>query len=369
MYLEGVCLCVAMKSRIRNRRSRALPSSGLFPVARINHSPVALSTLSVVDGVPVPWYFARFPAFDAKPGGAMQYTGETAALATAFLWTLSTLFFSSAGRRVGSLSVNLIRLAMAGVFFAVYGLLFRGQAFPTDAPASAWLWLSVSGFVGFFLGDLCLFKAFLLVGPRLSTLLMSLAPPLAAGVGYFVLEERLTPMNWLGMLVTLGGVCWVVLERQIDENGLPLHVSPGGVVLGLLAATGQAVGLVLGKLGMGAENYDAFASTQIRVLPALVAFAVLLGFLRWYPRVMDVLRKPRVMGLIALGSFTGPFLGVALLLLAVQYIETGIAQTFAAIIPVLIIPFVIVIYKERVSWRAVLGACVAVVGVGLLFWK
>ncbi len=298
-----------------------------------------------------------------------HYTGEIAALLTAFCWTISSLCFTSAGRRVGSLSVNLIRLVLAWCFLALYCLIFRGHPLPTDAPARAWLWLSVSGFVGFFLGDLCLFEAFVTIGPRLSVLLMSLSPPMAALVGMAILDETLTPLNWIGMAVVLAGVSWVAIERTTDANGRHRRVSVGGVLLGVTAAAGQAIGLVLAKLGMGAGNYDAFASTQIRVLPGILGFAILLGILRRYPRILSTLRNPRAFGLIALGSFMGPFLGVSLILFSVQYISTGVAQTFAALIPVLIIPFVVILYKERVSWRAVLGACIAVAGVAMLFYK
>ena len=101
----------------------------------------------------------------------------------------------------------------------------------------------------------------------------------------------------------------------------------------------------------------------------IAGFAILLGFLKWYPRVSATLKEPKAMALITLGAFTGPYLGVSLILLAVQYISTGVAQTIAAIIPVLIIPFVIVLYRERVTWRATLGAIIAVAGVALLFAK
>ena len=96
---------------------------------------------------------------------------------------------------------------------------------------------------------------------------------------------------------------------------------------------------------------------------------MLLAALRWYGRVLAALRHPRALGLITLGSFTGPYLGVALLLTAVQHISTGVAQTIVALLPVLILPFVIVLHKERVSPRAALGACVAVGGVALLVWR
>jgi len=296
---------------------------------------------------------------------AFPYPGETAALATALCWTFTAMAFEAAGKKVGSLAVNLIRLGFAAGFLAIFGLIVRGMPLPLDATAHAWTWLGLSGLVGLVVGDGCLFRALVLIGPRLSTLIMSLAPPFAAVLAWFVLGETLSALDWVGMGLTLFGVGWVVLERKPDRDGRSRRVGLAGVLFALVGAAGQGGGLVLSKLGMG--SYDAFAATQIRVFAGIVGFSVLFLFLGWWPRVLAAVRNRSAMGFTAVGSFFGPFLGVSLSLLAVQFIETGVAQTFMSIVPVLIIPFVILINREKVSTRAVLGAVVAVAGVSILF--
>ena len=74
--------------------------------------------------------------------------GELSALLTAIFWTVTALSFESAGKRVGSLAVNFIRLCFAMVFLILYSLVFRGIPFPSDADSVSWFWLSISGFVG-----------------------------------------------------------------------------------------------------------------------------------------------------------------------------------------------------------------------------
>ena len=64
----------------------------------------------------------------------------------------------------------------------------------------------------------------------------------------------------------------------------------------------------------------------------------------------------------------GPFLGVWLSLVAVSMIPTGIAATLNATTPILIIPVVIAYYREKVSYRALVGAVLAVGGMALLFF-
>jgi drug/metabolite transporter (DMT)-like permease len=101
-----------------------------------------------------------------------SHAGELAALATACCWMASSLAFQGAGRRVGSLPVNLIRLIMALVPLGAYTWVTRGSVLPMDASPRAWMWLSLSGLVGFAVGDLCLFRAFVLVGARISMLII-----------------------------------------------------------------------------------------------------------------------------------------------------------------------------------------------------
>jgi drug/metabolite transporter (DMT)-like permease len=297
---------------------------------------------------------------------AIPHQGEMAALATAFCWTFTALSFEAAGKRIGSLSVNLIRLVIATGFLALFTLFSRGMPLPLDAPPAAWAWLAVSGLVGLSLGDMCLFRALVLIGPRLSTLIMSVAPLMAALLGWLTLGEKLSGGDALGMALTLGGVGWVVLERRSDASGRRESVSPWGVALAFLGAAGQGGGLVLSKIGL--QHYaDPFAATQIRIFAGIAGFAVLFLLVGWWSNVFKALGNRRALGLTFIGAFFGPFLGVSLSLLSVKTIPTGVAQTIMSIVPVLIIPFVIFLNKERVSLRAVMGAVCAVAGVSMLF--
>jgi drug/metabolite transporter (DMT)-like permease len=299
--------------------------------------------------------------------------GELAALATAVCWTMTSLSFESAGRRVGSLAVNIIRLALAVVFLSAFGFITRGLFLPTDAGGRTWLWLAVSGLVGFCVGDLCLFRAFVLIGARLSMLFMALVPPMVACISLITLGEKLSRNDLLGMALTVGGVAWVVSERR-GSSGTPSHAEPGGraahgggagILLGLGAAVGQAVGLVLSKYAMG--SYQAFAATQIRVIAGVAGFALLFTVFGWWPRVRAALRNGPAMARITLGAVFGPFLGVSLSLLAVQRTQAGVASAIMSIVPVLIIGPSILLLRERVSPRALVGAVLAVGGVMVLF--
>jgi len=308
--------------------------------------------------------------------------GEWAALATALLWTLSALAWTAAGRHVGALAVSFIRLVIASMFMTAYGGVWRGQWFPTDADVRTWLFLGVSGFFGFFLCDLCLCKAMLLIGPRLTLLLFSLSPPMAAAISWACGIDRLAPLGWTGMGITLAGVVWVVFEQPSHDEDRPdfrartrgpgsqMELSPWashrgrGVLLAVLAAASNAVGLVFAKEGIG--QYDAVAATLIRASAALLGYLVLITLWRRWPAIRAATRHRKAMTQLTLGALVGPFVGVALSLVALRHSDVGVVATITATMPVLIIPFAILLFHEKVSPRAAIGAVIAVIGVALL---
>ncbi|MGH1344820.1 MAG: DMT family transporter [Nannocystales bacterium] len=294
------------------------------------------------------------------------HLGELYSVGTALCWVGTAVLFTKAGERLGSMVVNLLRMVMAFAILVGVASIARGMPWPSDASEHAWVWLSISGLVGFTFGDLCLFRAFLLLGPRLSTLMMSFAPPLAAIAGWIWLDERLGPWQLGGMLTTFGGVIWAILDRTPSSAN---HTTPSargwGVLLGFCGALGQGLGLVLSKYGMG--NYDAIAANQIRVFAGMTGFALMFTFIGWWPRVRCSLTDGPGLAYTAGGAFAGPFLGVTLSLMAVQHIEAGVAASIMGTTPVLIIPYMVWVGKERVGAGGVLGAVLAVTGVAILF--
>lgn len=295
----------------------------------------------------------------------MQHAGELAALMTAVCWTVTSMSFEAAGKRVGSLSVNLIRLVFGFILLSLATWLIRGLPWPTDASQHAWLWLGASGIVGFVLGDLLLFKAFVVVGSRISMLMMSLVPPISALLSWAILDENLTLFSILGMILTVGGVMLVVLDRESDKSQKRFRHPIRGVLYAFGGALGQGLGLILSKIGMG--DYNAMAATQIRVFSGIVGFSILFFILRRWNRVFAALHDRPAMTSTTLGSIFGPFLGVTASLYAVQHTQVGVASTIMAIVPILIIPPAILIFKEKVSIKEAIGAFIAVGGVTILF--
>jgi drug/metabolite transporter (DMT)-like permease len=292
-------------------------------------------------------------------------TGELAALFTAFFWTFSALSFESASKRVGSMPVNLLRLFVGFAFLSTFCWIVRGRVLPLDASPHSWFWLSMSGLIGFAFGDLFLFKAFVVLGSRISMLMMALVPPLTAGLGWLFMKETLTWAGGMGMVLTVGGIALVILKRGAKEKQIQITHSLRGLGYAFGGAVGQSVGLILSKIGMG--QYNAFASSQIRILAGMAGFTALFFLRSSWPRIFSALRDKKALAQLSIGAFFGPFLGVSFSLIAVKNTTAGIASTIMAIVPVLIIPPAVLFLDEKVNSKEILGAMIAVLGVGILF--
>ena len=294
-----------------------------------------------------------------------SHIGEFAALLTAIFWTITALSFESASNKIGSLAVNILRLVIGLAFLSVFTYIKRGLILPLDASFENWLWLTLSGLVGFVFGDLFLFKSYTMIGSRFSMLIMTLVPPITALLSFFILGERLTLFHYLGMTMTFSGIAMAIFSRSGKGEKLSLKLAPRGILYAFGGASGQALGLVLSKFGL--KDYDPFAATQIRVIAGIVGFTALVTAMSRWGTIIKATQDRKGMMSTSLGAFFGPFLGVSFSLVAVKYTEAGIASTIMALVPVFIILPAVVMYKQKVTLPELLGAFVSVAGVALFF--
>src|SRR5665647_1278949 len=275
-----------------------------------------------------------------------NHLGEFAALLTALFWTITALSFESASHRIGSVAVNILRLVIGFAFLSVFNLIRRGFILPSDASFDNWLWLSISGLIGFVFGDLFLFKSYTMIGSRFSMLIMTLVPPVTAFFSFLILGEKLTLYHYLGMTLTFTGIAMAIFSRQGKGEKLSLKLAPKGILYAFGGAVGQALGLVLSKFGM--KDYDPFAATQIRIIAGIFGYTMLVTVLVRWKSVVKATSNKEGMLLTSLGAFFGPFLGVSFSLVAIKYTEAGIASTIMALVPVFIILPAVIFFKQKV---------------------
>ena len=294
----------------------------------------------------------------------MSYLGELSALLTAVLWSGTSIAFSSAAGKIGSLQLNINRMILASVFLIVT-IFLMGYDF--NLSNTQFVNLIISGVIGLVIGDSFLFKSFQMIGARISMLLMALSPAMSAILAFIFLNEIITPIGIVGIVITIAGITLVVLERNTNSK---YQVTTLGIVYGILGALGQAGGLIFAKFAFNEGHIAGFVATFIRVFSSVIIFFPIMLMLKKYKNPYKVFRKDKsAFGVTLLGTILGPFLGITFSLIAVENTKVGIAATLMSTMPIIMLPMVKYIYKEKLSWRAITGAVVAVGGVALIFLR
>lgn len=276
-------------------------------------------------------------------------------------WTFSAVYFERAGKVIGSLQVNIIRLFLAIILLGFTTLFTKGTFFPVDATYYNWYWLGISGIIGFFIGDIMLFKSYSIIGSRTANLIMSIHPMLTAIISWFFLDEILSIKSIFAIIISMTGII-----IAISNNKMKLNIPFKGFMLAFGGALGQAVGIIFSKKGMG--TYDAIASTQIRAIFGFLCFAILITILKRWNRVFNGLKSKNGMKDATAGSIFGPFIGVSLSLFAVQHTQTGIASTLMALVPIFIILPSAIMFKEKITARQIIGAVISIAGASIFFY-
>jgi len=313
-----------------------------------------------------------------------MFIGEIISLIVALSWTATALFAEVASKRWGTLPFNVVRMVLSLLLLSATLWCTIGSPYPLYADGKTWMWLGLSGFVGYVLGDYCLFQSYILISSRFGQLFMTLSAPSAAIAAWMMLGEKMSPLAVLGMLITMFGIGLSVLNKS-DSNSkgrkLQLKLPLRGVLFAIGAGMGQGIGLVLSKVGMQAYSASIaangadlgymmpFASTMIRTIIGLIGFttALLLFTKTGKHKLALAAHDGKGMACSLGAAMMGPFIGVSLSLMATLYTSTGIAQTIMALTPIFILLPSRLLFKQRVTALEVVGAIISVCGVCLFF--
>ena len=304
----------------------------------------------------------------------MHYLGEFISIGVAFSWTATALLSEFGSKRLGNLTLNVLRMALALLFSVVLFGVVTGNILPPGASAEACGWMLLSGLVGYVIGDFCLFQCYIIIGSRYGQLFMTLAPLSAALMAWVMLGQQMTLMSILAMLVTLFGISISVLGRG-EHHKVSLKLPLNGILFAIGAAVCQGVGLVLSKIGMDYYEPSAsmpewlvpFSANFYRCVAGIIGFTFLLYYRDGIGPLREAMHDKKGLYVATATTIFGPFVGVGFSLMAVQYTAAGIASTLMAMTPIIIILPAYWLFHEKITWKAVLGALISVIGVSLFF--
>jgi drug/metabolite transporter (DMT)-like permease len=291
---------------------------------------------------------------------------DIAAFAAAITWAAGSLISIGPARQLGAVAFNRIRMVVVFIMLTITATIFGGWQTIHMEDLSM---LALSGFIGIFIGDTALFSGLSRLGPRRNSILFATNAPISAILGYFFLLEVLNIGALFGCGLVLAGVILsIIFGKRKDQvhQWEDIHGSlTVGIGIGLLAGLCQAVGAVIAKPALE-SGADPIAVSAIRV--GVAAFCLLLTMMLPGRGIKPKTRITLALfGQITLSGFVGMGIGMSLLLFALARERTGIVMTLSSMTPVMILPILWFMTRERPAIGATIGAVLAVIGTGLIF--
>ncbi|MEB3295484.1 MAG: DMT family transporter [Synechococcales bacterium] len=314
----------------------------------------------------------------------MPFLGELAALSAALIWAIAALIYVGVGQTISPLILNFtkgwIALILLGVTLGIGHRLGQPFAELPTAPLQAWILLGLSGALGIGMGDTAYFQALNRIGSRQTLLIETLAPAIAAFLAVTFLGEQLSLRSWLGLGLILAGITGVILERTTQTSTTQTSTTPPadraglsdpphpwqGVLYATIAAVCQAGGAVMSRTALVSSTMDPLWSTVARLSGGMIIMIVWLGIQQNLTTVKKPLQTRQILGTIAITALFSTYLGILLQQISLKYAAAGIAQALSSTSPIFILPLA-ALAGDRVTIRAILGAIVAIIGVGILF--
>lgn len=311
------------------------------------------------------------------------FTGEISALTAALFWAIASVYYADISKKIGALNLNLVK-GVAAIALMVLTLLAGSIAGISGVnlnsvgtiSAHGWLLLLVSGLIGIAIGDTAYFACLKRIGAQNGLMLESTSPLIAALLALFFYAEYLPVHAWSGIVLTTIGVILVV---KLSSGSAQYRNSTAGILFGLLAATGQATGIVLSRMALDGQQVEPLAGGLIRLSAGVLALCCWV-FLKHavtgkttrrpttvpFSRAIGRLKEKGTWLNLAIAVVLGTYLAIWLQQLAVKSTSAGGAQALLGTSPLFAI-LIAVKQGYRQPLAVWLGLALGMGGIILLF--
>jgi len=294
----------------------------------------------------------------------------TAAILATLLFSLSAVSGKRLSHHLSGVEANFWRFLLAAFLLGAYA-----HSFGLGLGGGALGMFFISGIIGFGVGDYGLFRAYPILGSRLTMVMTQcLAAPFAASIEWLWMGETLSLGQVLAGTAILVGVALALAPSETTD--VDRKHWKAGILWGLMSAFGQGFGAVLSRKALSlveaGVTVDGLSQAYQRVLGGLTVMAVLLLFRKMRLRNGATIRTEvaltpvtmkLLVALIVANTLCGPTLGVGAYQWALSSLPSGIVLSVVALSPLVIIPLAMKFEGERPTLRSIIGSVVAVAGV------
>lgn len=279
-------------------------------------------------------------------------SGAYIAVILAFIfWGFTFVAFKFANQSFRPISIVFFRLAVSIFFLFGFAIAFKRL---NRIKRKDQLWFLLLALVEpffYFLGEA---YGLTMVSATTGAIIISTIPLIVPFASYYLFREKLTPMNYLGLVISFSGVLLVVLT---GSGGLAANWK--GILLMFVAVFSAVAYTMVVKIL--ADDYTPITITAYQSFYGLLMFVPL--FLIFELPVLDF-SLANTNSLLAV-SYLGVFgSGICFILITIGIRELGAARAniFGNLIPVVTAILSFILLKEAMPIQKILGIFIVILG-------
>lgn len=286
--------------------------------------------------------------------------GILGGLGSGLNWAVTTLIIRSLSGTFTPAGITAVRATVGGAIL-IGAAIAAGQG-RDMLTAPLWvvlsLWIAVVIAMG--LGDTLFFRSMDYLGVTRALTLGLLNPLLTTLTGTVFYGETMTLPRLAGIGLVIGGLCLIVSGRG-GEGAAAARTRRRGLALVCSAAAAGALSTTIQKPAL--LQIPVLAATALRIPMA----GLVLWLTPWTRGTLGALRSSsprerRQLGTVCLLNA----IGSVLFTMAIRYGGVAVGNVLASTSPLFALPLEVWLLKQRPSRRTVLGAVLAVSGIGCI---
>lgn len=293
--------------------------------------------------------------------------GELAALGAALSWAIAPILYRKALVNTKPISANIVRCATnAGVLVAALLLLGNLSAL-TTLPMDTVVLVVVSGLIGLGIGDTLYMVGLKYVGVSRAVPLAATYPLFSLIWATFLLGQPLSLASVLGAAVIILGIWLLSREKSAENAGVKGRLVFIGLVVSLVTAVIWSVSITM--MDVAVSNVTSlgvnYAIVTLRIASVALFFMLLAPFIDREHGFLKM-KRSTLIGLCVGGLVAN---GVGWLLMNYSFLNISLARAtpISSTSPLFAAITGFMLFHEKMTTKAVLGAIAIVAGICLIF--
>lgn len=292
-----------------------------------------------------------------------ELTGIAAAIGSAASWALGSVLFKKLGEKTKSIAITTVKALLSAAMLGIFILVAKINPFVN---LHYLIILMISGILGIAIGDSLFFASLKRLSPIVLSILIFSGPVIFSAVlGRVYLNEMPALQVWLGILIILSGLGFLLFPLKIEEQKTS-KTTITGIFFAFMSLFCTSVSMVMVKPIL-METSSIVATMYRMIFGGLFLFCF--GFLSkkietWKEPFLNKNYNFKFLGTVGIVTFGGFWLS----LVAIKNCDLVVASTLMTIEPLLIMLYMIIFWKHKVNLKEYFGTFLSIIGIMLIIF-